>query len=147
MKIYNSAGPGRWHAGRMEDIVLSPLAVGLAALSMFVIGGVWYSALFAKPWQRAAGVSDAQLGSGAARVFIGSALLALVAAASLAAFIGSASVAFGATVGAVAGATYVGAFVGIVYLFERRPLAHAAINVGYAVVSFAVMGAIIGALQ
>ena len=31
------------------------LAVIAAALSMFVIGGLWYGPLFAKPWQRAAG--------------------------------------------------------------------------------------------
>lgn len=131
----------------MNDITIDPLAVGLAALSMFVIGGLWYSALFAKPWQRAAGVSDEALRTGAPRVFLGSFILSLVIAASLAAFIGEESAGFGATVGAVAGLTFVTAFLGIVYLFERRSLLHAAVNAGYAVVSFAVMGAIIGALQ
>lgn len=123
------------------------LVVGLAALSMFLIGGLWYSVLFPRAWQREAGVSDEALGSGAARVFIGSFVLALVIAGSLAAFIGSESIAFGTTVGAVAGLTFFAAPLGIVYLFERRSLALAAINGGYGVVSFAVMGLIIGALQ
>ena len=126
---------------------ISFLAVGLAALSMFLIGGVWYSALFPKAWQRAAGVSDEALRSGAARVFIGSFVLAVVIAGSLAAFIGSESVVFGTVVGAVAGLTFFAAPLGIVYLFERRSLALFAINGGYGVVSFTAMGLIIGALQ
>ena len=40
------------------------LAVVAAALSMFVIGGLWYGPLLAKPWQRAAGLSDEQVKSG-----------------------------------------------------------------------------------
>ena len=39
------------------------LAVVAAAMSSFVLGGVWYSALFAKAWQSAAGLSDAQVKS------------------------------------------------------------------------------------
>ncbi|WP_291378956.1 DUF1761 domain-containing protein [Demequina sp.] len=123
------------------------LAVGLAALSMFLIGGAWYSVLFPGAWQRAAGLSSEALQSGAARVFVGSLVLALVIAGSLAAFIGSQSVAFGTVVGAVAGLTFFAAPLWIVYLFERRSLALAAINGGYGVVSFTVMGLIVGALQ
>ncbi len=129
------------------DNTISIVAVGLAALSMFVLGGLWYSVLFAKPWQRAAGVTDEQLRSGAVRVFSGSLLLAVVIATSLAAFIGSESVAFATTVGAVAGLTFFAAALGIVYLFERRSWTLMLINGGYGVVSFAVMGLIIGALQ
>jgi hypothetical protein len=131
----------------MNEVMLNPLAVVIAALSMFLLGGLWYSVLFAKPWQRAAGVSDEALRGGAIRVFAVAAVLALVAAASLAAFIGEESVAFGASVGAITGLTFAAAFMGIVYAFERRTLLHAAINGGYAVVAFAAMGAIIGALQ
>ena len=40
------------------------LAVIAAALSSFVLGGVWYSALFAKVWQREAGLSDEQAAGG-----------------------------------------------------------------------------------
>lgn len=129
------------------DIVINPLAVALAALVTFVIGGLWYSLLFAKPWQRAAGVTDEQLKSGAVRIFVGSFLLAIVMAASLAAFIGSNGAAFGTFAGFAAGLTWVAAAFGINYLFERRSLALWAINAGYNVVTFTAMGAIIGALQ
>jgi len=37
------------------------LAVVVAAVATFLIGGVWYAGLFAKPFQRLNGYSDAQL--------------------------------------------------------------------------------------
>ncbi|PKQ25667.1 MAG: DUF1761 domain-containing protein [Actinobacteria bacterium HGW-Actinobacteria-4] len=129
------------------EITLSPLAVVVAAVSMFIIGGLWYSVLFAKPWQRAAGVSDEALSTGAARVFGGSFVLALVIAASLAAFIGEESVVFATTVGAISGVTFAAAFLVIVSLFERRSAALMLINGGYAAVSFTVMGLLIGLIQ
>jgi hypothetical protein len=128
-------------------MVINPLAVVLAALSAFVIGGLWYSVLFARPWQSAAAVTDEQLATGRVRVFVGSFFLALVIAASLAAFIGSGGAGFGVLAGLLAGATFVAAALGIIYLFERRSLRHFAINAGYSVVAFTVMGVILGALQ
>jgi hypothetical protein len=143
---YNPCGRAALHDREM-DIVLNPWAIGLAAVSAFVVGGLWYSLLFAKPWQRAAGVTDEQLRSGAARVFIGSFLLAVVMAASLAAFIGGNGLLFGTLAGLAAGLTWVAAAFGITYLFERRSLALWAINAGYHALTFTVMGAIIGGLQ
>lgn len=129
------------------DIVINPLAVGLAALAAFVVGGLWYSLLFAKAWQRAAGVTDEQLRSGTVRIFVGSFLLAVVMAASLAAFIGAGGLAFGTLAGLAAGLTWVAAAFGITYLFERRSFVLWAINAGYHVATFTAMGAIIGGLQ
>lgn len=126
---------------------ISPLAVGLAALSTFVLGGAWYSFLFAKPWQRAAGVTDEQLAKGAPRIFGGAAVLALIMAASLAAFIGAEGIVFGLLAGLATGVTFVAAAFGINYLFERRSLRLFGINAGYNIVAFALMGLIIGALQ
>src|SRR5688572_23516656 len=40
------------------------LAVVLATLAFFAVGAIWYTALFAKPWQREVGLSDEQLTSG-----------------------------------------------------------------------------------
>lgn len=129
------------------DVSINWLAVLLAALSTFLIGGLWYSLMFAKPWQGAAGVTDEQLKTGTARIFIGSFLLALVMAASLAAFIGDGGFGFGVFAGLATGLTFVAAAFGVVYLFERRSLTLFYINGSYAVVSFTVMGAIIGLLQ
>jgi hypothetical protein len=129
------------------ELSINWLAVLLAALSAFVIGGLWYSLLFAKPWQRAAGVTDEQLKSGAVRIFVGSFLIAVVMAASLAAFIGKGGAVFGLLAGLAAGITWVAAAVGINYLFERRSVRLFLINAGYNVLSFGMMGLIIGAMQ
>lgn len=129
------------------ELSLNPIAIIAAAASTFVLGGLWYSVLFARPWQRAAAVSDEQLRRGAPRVFIGSALLALIMAASLAAFIGQSGLVFGLFAGAAAGVTWVAAAFGVNYLFERRSLLLWVINAGYNVLAFSVMGLIIGALQ
>ena len=126
---------------------LSPLAIVLAAASTFLLGGLWYSVLFARPWQRAAGVTDEQLKTGAARIFAGSAALSLVMAATLAAFIGDEGVAFGAAAGLAAGVGWVACAIGVLHLFERRSPMLFAIDAGYFTVAFTAMGAIVGALQ
>ncbi len=122
-------------------------AILLAAVSMFVVGGLWFGLLFARPWQRASGVSDEQLGRGAPLVFGGSFVLSLVAATSLAFLVGAGGLLFGTIAGLVTGTTLVSTLLGVVYLFERRPVGHFAVNAGYAVVAFAAMGAIVGAVQ
>lgn len=129
------------------SISISWLGVAIAAVSAFVVGGLWYSVLFARPWQRAAGVSDEQLRRGTLRIFVGSFLLAVVMSVVLAAFIGPAGAGFGALAGAAVGLGWVAASLGMIALFERRPLGHWAINAGYAAVSYTGMGAIIGAFQ
>ncbi len=36
------------------------IAVVAAAASSFLLGGLWYSALFAKPWMQVAGLTEAK---------------------------------------------------------------------------------------
>ena len=121
------------------------LAVVAAALSMFVIGGLWYGPLFAKPWQRAAGLSDEQVKAGNMPLIFGLAfLLSLLMAANLAFFVNG--LPLGTTIGyAVAAGLGWGAFgLSVVALFERRPLTYHLINGGYLTIAFAVMGLILG---
>jgi len=40
------------------------LAVVVATLAFFTVGAIWYTALFAKLWQREVGLSDEQLTTG-----------------------------------------------------------------------------------
>lgn len=128
-------------------MVVSVVGILVAAVATFVVGGLWYSVLFARVWQRAAGVTDEQVRSGTARVFGGAFVLALVMATALAAFIGAAGAAFGAFAGAAAGVCWVAAALGVSYLFERRPLTLLWVNGGYNAVTFTLMGAILGAFQ
>ena len=123
------------------------LAAVVAAVSAFVIGGLWYSpALFGNAWMRAAGLSAADLAKGKPAVTFGiSFVLALIASLVFALFLGPApalGLALGA--GASAGSCWVAASFGINYAFERKPLALFLINGGYHTVQFTVYGLIMG---
>lgn len=121
------------------------LAVIAAAASSFLLGGVWYAALFAKAHQRAAGLSDEQVKNGSpALIFGGSFALALVASASFAVFLGKIDAATGALYGFTAGLCWVTASFGINYLFERKSLALFCINGGYHTLQFTLIGLILG---
>lgn len=124
------------------------VAVLAAAVSSFVLGGVWYSALFAKAWQKAAGLSDEQVkGGNPALIFGGSFVLALIASASFAVFLGNDLDVMTATMyGFTAGLCWVAASFGINYLFERKSLTLFLINGGYHTLQFTLIGAILGAL-
>jgi hypothetical protein len=124
------------------------LAVIAAALSMFAIGGVWYSPLlFDKAWRRAANLSDADVARGNPPVIFGVAfVLCLIMAANLAFFIAGPETTLGFAIGAAvaAGLGWAALSVGVLALFERRPLSYALINGGYLTIGFAVMGLILG---
>ena len=131
----------------MDFSTVSWLGVVVAGVTAMLIGGLWYSLLFAKVWQRAAGVTDEQLKQNAPLTYVGSLLLAFVMALVLAPFIAHGGVVFGLVAGLAVGLGWVAASFGMVYLFERRPFAHWLVNAGYGVVSYAAMGAIVGAFQ
>jgi hypothetical protein len=122
-------------------------AVLAAAVSGFLLGGLWYSpALFGRAWQKAAGLSEERLKSGNPAVIFGGAfMLALVASAMFALFLGPRpALGFAAGAGASAGLCWVAASFGINGLFERKPLALVLINGGYHALQFTLIGAILG---
>jgi MFS family permease len=123
------------------------LAVLAAALSSFLLGGIWYSALFAKPWQAAAGVSDEAMRGGNKPLMFGAAfLLSLIQSVVFAFFEGpTATVTFGAAIGFAAGLCWVAAGLAMTYVFEKRGLKLLAINGGYATLQFTLIGTILGA--
>ena len=126
------------------------LAVALAALSAFLLGGLWYSPmLFANKWMALSGQSEEKLKSGnMGMIFGGAFVLAFVTAFILAMLFegrvndvqDAASAGFGIGLGLVATS------LGVSYIFERRPFGLWLINGGYFVVQFTIMGAIIGAM-
>lgn len=123
------------------------LAVLLAALSMFLIGGLWYApALLGRRWARAGGFDlDAMAQGDKVRRFGVSGALALVMAAVLAGFVPPGSgVAGGAVAGLLAGLGWVAPALGMTYLFEQRPFALWAVDAAYHVVAFTTMGAVLG---
>jgi hypothetical protein len=130
----------------MPDI--NYLAVVAAAVSTFLIGGLWYSPLLLqRVWMRANDIDEEDLKKGSAAVIFGlSFVFSLVMAAGLAALLAGpeTTVARGVATGALAGFGWVALGIAIVSLFERRPWSYMLVNGGYFVVAFSVMGAILG---
>ena len=124
------------------------LAVIVSAVSTFAIGGLWYSPLlFQRAWMRANKLTEADLATGGNGKIFGLAFVfALVMSLNLAMFLAApdTTTAWGAAAGALA-AVWVALGIGTIALFERRPFAYTVINGGYWLVSFVVMGAILGA--
>ncbi len=122
------------------------LAVIVAALSGFALGGLWYGPLFGRAWMAASGMTEERARAASmGRIYGSTLLLNIVAAVSLAMFIGAGDVGFGVFAGFMTGLTFVSVGLGITYLFEQRPMRLWLINAGYQTLFFTVMGAILGA--
>jgi len=126
---------------------LNWLAVVVAALSSFLLGGVWYGPLFGRAWMKANGFNEEDLKNrNMALVFGVSFLLSLLVAFNLAMFVGlEGDWAYGALAGLLAGVGWVAAFLGILYLFEKKSLKLFAVNGGYCALALTLMGVILGA--
>lgn len=122
-------------------------AILAAAVSAFLVGGVWYSVLFAKMWKRANGFSDNRPPASPGKTFGISFILSLIMAFNLAMFLNDpkTTAAWGATAGFLAGFGWVFMGIGIISLFESRPLSYVLVNGGYMTVALTLMGAILGA--
>jgi hypothetical protein len=132
----------------MENMDLNYWAILVAALSTFLIGGLWYSpAVFGKAWMKENGFTEADMKKGnMAKVFGLAFFLGLIAAMNLAMFMGpERDPAMGAWWGFLAGFGWVATFVGTHYLFERKSFKLFLINAGYSVVALTIMGVIIAA--
>ena len=124
------------------------LAVLVAGISAFVLGGVWYSpALFGKAWMKENGltVEDVQKGS-KGKIFGWSFILSLVIAANLAMFLNDPKInlEMGILYGLLTG-LWIFCGIAIVALFELKTARYIFINGGYMLVALTLMGAIIGA--
>ena len=127
------------------------LAVVLAALSAFILGGLWYSPLlFAKAWVRLNGFNEEEMKKNAnmAMIFGGAFLCNLICAFVFAwvARGGMADIGDGASFGFAIGLGIVGFSFGLNYLFERRPFALWLINAGYFTLQFVIFGVILAAM-
>jgi hypothetical protein len=122
-------------------------AVLVATIAGFPLGALWYGPLFGGAWMAATGITKERARqANMAKINGATVLLNLLIAVSLAMFIGStATLQDGLFAGFMAGFTFVAAALGITYLFEFRPFKLWAINAGFQVLVFTVMGAILGA--
>jgi hypothetical protein len=122
-------------------------AILTAAISAFLVGGLWYSpALFGAIWKKANRLGPDEPPAATGKIFAISFVLSLVMAFNLAMFLNDpkTTLAWGATAGFLAGFGWVAMGIGIVSLFERRPWSYVIVNGGYLTVALVLMGAILG---
>lgn len=125
----------------MNDFALWPVLAGSAAF--FAVGALWYGVIFAKPWQRAAGLSNTQLRAGSVGVifaltFAFEVLIAMVLWHLIARTDPPAYVVMMMAVGFATGVMIPA--IGINYLHQRKPLALFLIDSGHFLVGMAAMG-------
>jgi len=135
----------------MELPEVNYLAVLAAAVSAFVLGGLWYSpALFAKKWMAYTGHGDCDGENSASQgnmavIFGGAFVLSLIAAYVFALFLPpDIGPRYGAAAGFAAGLFWVATSYGINYLFEQRPFGLWLINGGYHTLQFTLYGLVLG---
>jgi hypothetical protein len=131
----------------MDLSTINWLAVVAASLVGFVVGGIWYGPLFGKLWMAAAGVTpeiarNANMGVIYSLCFVFQAVMALC----LAMFLNDSAIGLqeGAFYGFLTGAGWIAPALAINALFEQKPPRYMAINGGYWIVVFTLMGVILG---
>lgn len=131
----------------MQDtfIHLNWLAIFVAAVATFLIGGIWYS-MFEKQWMAANNFNKEHLSQRNLPLVFGlSFIFSLIMSFNLAMFIGAkATISFGMIAGFLTGFGWVFFSIAIISLFEKRSPKYVLINGGYMIIAFTVMGTILG---
>jgi hypothetical protein len=133
----------------MDISTLNWLAICIAALSNFLIGGLWYSnLLFGKQWMAENKFSPEEIQkSNMPKIFGLTFLFSFVMAFNLACFLNDSktTTSWGAIAGLLAGFGWVAMAIFIIGQFERKTTRYMLIHGGYVTLSFIVMGLILGA--
>lgn len=132
---------------------ISWLGVLIGALAMFVLGGIWFTALFGKAYREELGVPASGEGESSlppapalGKALVGQFIAGFVIAVALALLIGNTSAAQGAATGLVGGVLVAAALTQL-YQFEGKSARQLLINTGYMIVGVTAVGSIIGAFQ
>ncbi|RZQ52450.1 DUF1761 domain-containing protein [Pseudoalteromonas phenolica] len=130
----------------MQLAELNYWAILLAALSSFMLGGLWYSpVLFGKTWLEGCGLTELDLQNSDPKLIYGLAfILSLLAAFVLALILGpDPNITQSITIGAAVGIGLASSSLGISYIFEQRPLSLFLVNGGYHTFQFILMAVIL----
>lgn len=125
------------------------VAVFVSALAYWVLGAVWYAALFVKPWMALEQMTaDKAASMNPVLPYIITFVLNLLIAfvlAQICMWRGANTAARGAALGILLWIGFVGPVTFTTYMYEMRPMQLFAINEFYPLVGFCLMGAILGA--
>jgi hypothetical protein len=135
----------------MNIFAVNWLAVVLAALGAFVVGGIWYGPIMGRRWMDAVGLSEEELNAAnKVSIYGGAFLLSLLMSWTLAHtfatyateldFVTKVLTGFGVAIGFVVPA------IGVNYLFSLKKISLFFIDATYWVLFFTVMGAVHAAL-
>lgn len=120
------------------------LAIGVGTAAFFVVGAVWYTALFGRAWQREVGLSDEQLKAGANMPLIFGLcfLLEFLVVMTLGHLFARLDPNPRATmmIATGFGLAIMSPAIGITYLYMRKPLRLFLIDAGHFVVGMAAVG-------
>ena len=133
----------------MDISSLNWLAIIVATLANFLIGGLWYSPLlFGKQWMTENKFTEEELKKSNMSKILGLTFLySFVMAFNLAMFLNDSktTISWGAIAGFLAGFGWVAMSLFVIGQFERRTTKYMLIHGGYVTISFVIMGLILGA--
>ncbi|HYM02888.1 MAG TPA: DUF1761 domain-containing protein [Stellaceae bacterium] len=133
----------------MQEVPINVVALVVAAIVKFAIGGLWFSpAAFGPMWRTLAGVSEAQIKASMVKAMIVDFIATLVMAFVLVhaiRYAGAQGVAQGAVVGFFNWLGFVAAVGLPASIYEHRPLRLFFVSYGYQLIGIVVMGAILSA--
>ncbi len=137
----------------LGSVNFSWLGILVGALALFVLGAVWYTALFGRIYRRELGLAEPGDGRSAlppgralGQALTGQLIAGLIIAVVLAWFIGNSSAGRGAIVGLGAGVLVAAALLQL-HQFEGRSSRHLLLHVGYMLIGLTAVGAVLGAFQ
>ncbi len=131
----------------MDTSTLNLWAVLVATLSTFLVGWLWYGPLFGKAWLSAAGLSEEKVQqANMGKIFGLAFIFELIMAYCLGMFLNDPSIGLseGTLYGFLTGFGWIFFAQAVTSLFEQRPWKYILINGGYWIVTFTIMGAILG---
>ncbi len=122
---------------------------GVAAVCMFILGGLWYGPFFGRVWMETLNLTEEDVKAdkdGMALIYGTTFIVQIITAQVMEYLFSPENPTHGLMVGGLAGAFLASSALGVGYLFEGRPRKLFYINAGYIVVGYAIMGAILGLL-
>ncbi|WP_420577942.1 DUF1761 domain-containing protein [Ekhidna sp.] len=132
----------------MDFSSINWLAVLVATVSAFIVGGLWYGPIFGKAWMAEMGFTEDDLkDANMAKIYGTAFVLEFIIALQLAFFLGHGgtepTVGQGATYGLHIGLFFIAAAMGVNALFSRSSLKLWFINAFYFVILLTLMGVIL----